>query len=106
MGLPPRAVVPVPPEEGLPEQPRGPIADPLARLRPLQPVRRPTPVVADVAALIGVIVAAIPILFEFHPYYVPLILAGSGIAVVALAIFLSFSAAPPVTPTDARFPEW
>ena len=74
---------------------------PLARLGPTR-----LHLLLDGTALIGVIVAAIPILFEFHPYYVPLILAGSGIAVVALAIFLSFSAAPPVTPTDARFPEW
>ena len=50
-------------------------------------------VLLDVMALIGVIVAAIPVFFEFHLYYVPLLLAGSGIGVVTLAIFLYFSAA-------------
>jgi hypothetical protein len=44
-----------------------------------------------VMALIGVIVTAVPILFQLEPYYVPLILVGSGIAVIALAVFLYFS---------------
>ena len=43
-------------------------------------------------ALIGVIVTAVPIVFQqIEPYYVPLILVGSGIAVIALAVFLYFS---------------
>lgn len=42
-------------------------------------------------ALIGVVVTAIPILFEIEPYYVPLILVGSGVAVIALAVFLYLS---------------
>ncbi len=42
-------------------------------------------------ALIGVIVTAVPIMFQLEPYYVPLILVGSGIAVIALAVFLYFS---------------
>ncbi len=44
-----------------------------------------------VMALIGVIVTAVPIVFQLEPYYVPLILVGSGIAVIALAVFLYFS---------------
>lgn len=44
-----------------------------------------------VTALIGVIVTAVPILFQLEPYYVPLILVGSGIAVIGLAVFLYFS---------------
>jgi len=42
-------------------------------------------------ALIGVIVTAVPIFFQIEPYYVPLILVGSGIAVIALGVFLYFS---------------
>lgn len=61
---------------------------PLARLSPAR-----LHLLLDVTALIGVIVAAIPILVEFQPYYVPLIMVGSGVAVVAAAIFLYFSAA-------------
>lgn len=45
----------------------------------------------DVLAVTGVIVAAIPIFFELQPYYLPLILVGSGIGVLALAIYLYFS---------------
>jgi len=45
-----------------------------------------------IMALIGVIVTAVPIVFQqIEPYYVPLILVGSGIAVIALAVFLYFS---------------
>ena len=44
-----------------------------------------------IMALIGVIVTAVPIIFQMEPYYVPLILVGSGIAVIALAVFLYFS---------------
>ena len=44
-----------------------------------------------VMALMGVIVTAVPIVFQLEPYYVPLILVGSGIAVIALAVFLYFS---------------
>ena len=44
-----------------------------------------------VLALMGVIVTAVPIVFQLEPYYVPLILVGSGIAVIALAVFLYFS---------------
>ncbi len=44
-----------------------------------------------VMALMGVVVTAVPILFQLEPYYVPLILVGSGIAVIALAVFLYFS---------------
>ncbi len=44
-----------------------------------------------VMALMGVIVTATPIFFQLEPYYVPLILVGSGIAVIALAVFLYFS---------------
>lgn len=42
-------------------------------------------------ALVGVIVTAVPIAFHLEPYYVPLILVGSGIAVIALGVFLYFS---------------
>ena len=44
-----------------------------------------------VMALIGVVVTAVPIALQMEPYYVPLILVGSGVAVVSLAIFLYFS---------------
>lgn len=44
-----------------------------------------------VMALVGVIVTAVPIIFQLEPYYVPLILVGSGVAVIALAVFLYFS---------------
>lgn len=44
-----------------------------------------------VTALVGVIVTAVPIFFQLEPYYVPLILVGSGIAVIALGVFLYFS---------------
>jgi hypothetical protein len=44
-----------------------------------------------VAALVGVIVTAVPIMFRLEPYYVPLILIGSGVAVIALSAFLYFS---------------
>ena len=44
-----------------------------------------------VMALMGVVVTAVPIGFQLEPYYVPLILVGSGIAVIALAVFLYFS---------------
>ena len=44
-----------------------------------------------VMALMGVVVTAVPIIFQLEPYYVPLILVGSGIAVIALAVFLYFS---------------
>ena len=42
-------------------------------------------------ALFGVIVTAIPTMFHLEPYYVPLVLVGSGVAVIALAVFLYFS---------------
>jgi hypothetical protein len=44
-----------------------------------------------IMALVGVIVTAVPIIFQMEPYYVPLILVGSGVAVIALAVFLYFS---------------
>jgi len=42
-------------------------------------------------ALMGVIITAVPVLFLLEPYAVPLILVGSGVAVIALAVFLYFS---------------
>jgi len=42
-------------------------------------------------ALMGVVITAVPVLFPLEPYAVPLILVGSGVAVIALAIFLYFS---------------
>ena len=48
-------------------------------------------IVCLVMALIGVIVTAVPIVFQMEPYYAPLILVGCGIAVIALAVFLYFS---------------
>lgn len=42
-------------------------------------------------ALMGVIITAVPVLFHLEPYAVPLILVGSGVAVMALAVFLYFS---------------
>ena len=44
-----------------------------------------------VMALVGVVVTAVPFRFQLEPYYVPLILVGSGIAVIALAAFLYYS---------------
>jgi hypothetical protein len=43
------------------------------------------------AAFIGCVVTAVPLLFHMGTNPAPLILLGSGVAVVALALFLFFS---------------
>ena len=58
---------------------------------PQTPFEKGARLVCLVMALFGVIVTAVPIMFQLEPYYVPLILVGSGIAVIALAVFLYFS---------------
>jgi hypothetical protein len=44
-----------------------------------------------VMALLGVVITAVPVVFHLEPYAAPLILVGSGVAVIALAVFLYFS---------------